>query len=622
MNDYLPHRSIARIAFGPHARLALLSLLVTGPVAGQPATESEPKLRRPMAIATQGDFAFLANRESGSVSVLQISGRSLVSDLPVGHHLSDIVGCPDGTHLLALDEEKAVLFVLANRAGRLKVLRRIDVPPYPVSITISPNGEQCSIASLWPRQVTILKLASVLREHHPVQKTIDLEIAPRTQCWLSNDRLVVADSFGGKLTVINAKQARPVTQLAIDGHNIRGLSLNADQTQLFITHQILNSHEPTERQRVFWGDVMGNILRSVALTHIDELCRRSTDSDVSIASEVQKPVTEHKIAHWMFHPLGEPSNAAGDPADILVNSRGQTVVLLSGTNEVALRSGDHKVFARRAVGKRPIAGSLTDDGTTALVVNHFDDSVSFISLDEKLVTDTVSLGGQPELTLAQQGEVLFYDAHLSLDKWYSCHSCHTDGHTNGKLNDNFSDDSYGAPKRILSLLGVAHTAPWAWNGSQSILEEQVAKSIRITMQGQVPEEQRKHSAHAITAFLGTLVAPPPLNRLRGIENAQAIARGKTIFERAGCVECHPPKRYTSRDSFDMGVADVSDANTEIVGREFNPPSLRGLSQRGALLHDGSAKTALEVFSKSAHRDLTANLDADSVADLTTFLESL
>ena len=55
-------------------------------------------------------------------------------------------------------------------------------------------------------------------------------------------------------------------------------------------------------------------------------------------------------------------------------------------------------------------------------------------------------------------------AKLAHDGWFSCHSCHTDGHTNSRLNDSLGDGSFGAPKRVLSLLGVNDTAPWAWNG--------------------------------------------------------------------------------------------------------------------------------------------------------------
>lgn len=568
---------------------------------------AEPRLRRPNAVTVIGDTAFVANRESGSLSVVNIPRQSVSAEFDIGQQLADIVACPDNRHLLAVDEGAARLLVLQLDDGDIKVKSHVGVPPYPVTISLSPDGKQCAVASLWPRQVTLFDTEPLLDDSPAARRIVDLKIAPRTQCWLNKDRLAVADSFGGVLTIIDTKEALPKARLKLEGHNIRGLALNGDRTHLFVTHQILNAQEPTERQRVFWGDVMGNLLRTIALTHIDELCDSST---------LGNEVPEHRIAHWMFHPLGEPSNAAGDPGVVLVNERGQTAVLLSGTNEVAMRAGDHKVFTRRTVGRRPVAGALTNDGDAAVVANYFDDSVSFISLTDKSVDKTISLGEQPPLTLEQIGEVAFFNAHLSLDNWYSCHSCHTDGHTNGQLNDNFGDDSYGAPKRILSLLGVSHTAPWAWNGSQERLRDQVSKSIKITMQGQATDEQREQVATAITAYLDTLKPPPPTNRLRGVLDAASVERGKHTFHAVGCTECHVPDQYTIDDTFAMGI--VEDHGPA----KFNPPSLVGLSQREFLLHNASARSVTEVFQTTNHGKLTESLNDQEIEDLKTFLSSL
>ena len=77
----------------------------------------------------------------------------------------------------------------------------------------------------------------------------------------------------------------------------------------------------------------------------------------------------------------------------------------------------------------------------------------FSTSSRSKVLDQISLGARPELSAAERGEDLFYDARLSLQGWLSCHSCHTDGHSSGKLADTFSDTTFGTPKRILSLLG-------------------------------------------------------------------------------------------------------------------------------------------------------------------------
>ena len=88
----------------------------------------------------------------------------------------------------------------------------------------------------------------------------------------------------------------------------------------------------------------------------------------------------------------------------------------------------------------------------------------------------------------------------------SCHSCHTDGHTNNLLSDTLGDGSYGAPKRVPSLLGVAETGPWTWTASVARLEDQVQKSIATTMHGtKLPESQISD----LTAYLATLAPPSP-----------------------------------------------------------------------------------------------------------------
>ena len=80
----------------------------------------------------------------------------------------------------------------------------------------------------------------------------------------------------------------------------------------------------------------------------------------------------------------------------------------------------------------------------------------------------------------------------------SCQSCHTDGHTNNLLSDTLGDGSYGAPKRVPSLLGVAATGPWTWTGSIARLEDQVRKSIATTMHGSKPTDEQVAD---LTAYL-------------------------------------------------------------------------------------------------------------------------
>jgi cytochrome c peroxidase len=56
-------------------------------------------------------------------------------------------------------------------------------------------------------------------------------------------------------------------------------------------------------------------------------------------------------------------------------------------------------------------------------------------------------------------------------------------------------------------------------------------------------------------------------------------------------------------------------------RRFNPPSLRGVSQRAAFFHDGRAKSLADVFAVHHHPGDT-RLAAAELADLLVFLGSI
>src|SRR5207245_9967750 len=121
----------------------------------------------------------------------------------------------------------------------------------------------------------------------------------------------------------------------------------------------------------------------------------------------------------------------------------------------------------------------------------------------------VGRGLMGEANDIERGEQRFSDARLSHDGWFSCHSCHTDGHSNGLLADTLADGSYGTPKRVLSLLGVKDTGPWAWNGSMKDLPTQIRQSVESTLQGAKLSPEQEGD---LLAYLQMLAPAPPLGR--------------------------------------------------------------------------------------------------------------
>jgi len=368
--------------------------------------------------------------------------------------------------------------------------------------------------------------------------------------------------------------------------------LNADGSRLLVAHQILNSLARTTFEDVHWGMLMGNVVRSLNLDHV-------LDKEADL------------LRGGVVHPVGKARNAAADPAAIALTGTGELAVVLAGVGEIAFFPEDDTKFRRVSLGGRPTELVMSPDRTRAYIADELSNTISVVDVEDARQVAGISLGSQPELSLVDRGERLFYDGRLSHDGWMSCHSCHTDGHSNGLLNDNLGDGSFGAPKRVLSLLGVGRTHPWAWNGDMTDLETQVEKSIETTMFGKKP---RKKDIQALVRFLTTLT-PPPSPIPEAQRDTAAINRGRRVFNARRCDRCHTPPEYTSEATYDVGLKD------EFNHARFNPPSLRGVGQRDNLFHDNRAANLEEVFTRFKHQ--TENdLSAIEVADLVAFLRDL
>jgi cytochrome c peroxidase len=235
-----------------------------------------------------------------------------------------------------------------------------------------------------------------------------------------------------------------------------------------------------------------------------------------------------------------------------------------------------------------------------------------VDFESAKVTSTIPLGGPDKPSLARRGEVIFYDAKRSFNQWYSCHSCHTDGHTNGGLFDTLNDGRYENLKKVLSLRDVTRTGPWTWHGWQNDLRDSLQKSFESTMRGPAPSVE---DLDALTAFLGTLdfVPASPVN-------TDAARRGEQLFRAKRCSACHKAPNFTSDEVYEVGLESPED---EYKG--FNPPSLRGVGRRAPFLHDGRARTlhdALKVHHRLSLINGESNLTDNELTDLIKYLKSL
>jgi cytochrome c peroxidase len=103
--------------------------------------------------------------------------------------------------------------------------------------------------------------------------------------------------------------------------------------------------------------------------------------------------------------------------------------------------------------------------------------------------------------------------------------------------------------------------------------------------------------------------------------SDAARRGKSIFQRAGCADCHPASLFTDLRQHDVGTCGPFDDPSD----KFNTPTLIELWRTGPYLHDGSAATIRDVLTTRNSHDQhgrTSDLTNPEIEDLCEYLQSL
>lgn len=557
-----------------------------------------PELKQPIALVWLEETQTLwsANKNDQSIIRINVDSKAWEQVFQVEGQLTDLKKIPETTTLAALQSSPGRIYLFD--AGREDASLKIDsiaIPPYAENIVSSHDGKHLYVLHRWNHLATLLEQTNepVSKDNvtYRFRRSIQLPFAPGSQLLVPDpDTWVVTAAFGGRMAVLDPGTGTIQSTVERSIHNIRDLVLDRKHQTIWMAHQTLHSNATTLRGDIQWGFLMEN--------NVSGFTAKTLVADYEKSAALQPK-----------GQLERPGNAAGDPEALLWTDKDEMVIALAGVGEVAVLRPDTTQVHRFGVGRRPSALAYDEKKRRVFVANTLSDSISVLKLDPSpKLSSTIRLGRIKDLSELAQGERLFFDAHQSFHGWYSCHSCHTDGHANGMLNDNEADGGFGAPKKVISLLGVADTAPWSWLGKRNDLALQAHRSIQTTMR-EIPSDEK---ANALRAYMETLPHAPPL---KPNLSKTRISEGMKLFAKLRCDECHLPPTYTDEDVYDVGVPD------ETGTKAFNPPSLLGVSQRTHFLHDGRAKSLSSLFTEHKHM-LESDLSEHDLKLLIDFLESL
>ncbi len=297
-----------------------------------------------------------------------------------------------------------------------------------------------------------------------------------------------------------------------------------------------------------------------------------------------------------------------------------------------LDSARQFVVRRLQTGRNPTAVAVSPDSHFAYIANRMDDTLSVIDLHQIKVAATINLGGPKEITAVRRGAQLFFDARFCYQGQLACASCHPhEGFEDGLAWSLETPELGRDTVENRTLYDIGETSPFKWNGLNPNLATQDGPRTAMYIfrsQGFSPSE-----VEDLVSYIRSLRLPP--NRHLGPNGrlTPEQERGREIFFRTKtnygtiipvrdrCYYCHAPStHYTSRVAMNVGTSTKYD-----TVKDFDIPQLEGVYMRPPYLHNGTALTLEEIWTKLNPDDkhgITSDMNKVQLNDLIEFLKTL
>jgi len=619
-----------------------------------PPTAVSPTRSSLLALNPAGAELWVANPDSDSVSVLAVSGNSLVklAEIAVARNPRTLAFSPDGTRVYVACQDANELWVL-DAAARTSA-RRIAVGHRPYGVAVAPADGRVIVSNEGDATVAVLTPTLVVKKLIPVAATpravaisadgarayvthfltrgssgtvteIDLTelTAPRMAPLALDTNPDLTSTGGGFPNLLSALTIDPAGRAAwFGGHKAntgRGLFVNGKTPQ------------PENTVRGFFGKVA---LPAV----IEEVARRIDANDTDSVSAIA------------FSPNGRWGFVTHQGAGRLSVYDVSAATLIDPSEDGATID----FAARIDLGDAPQGIVLAANGQRGYVANYLSRNVQVLDLSNPRVPTvlaTVAVTGEPLPARVANGKRLFYrsrEPRHSLSNYISCASCHADGDGHDGRTWDFTNRGEGL-RNTTDLRGRGGLAdgPVHWSGNFDELQDFENDIVLhfggsgLAQDGQppnpplgAPNAGRSADLDDLAAYMTSLTTPvrSPFRREDGTLT-DAARRGKALFSSGGvgCASCHSGPRFTDsvmgsfvrHDVGTLGPGSGSRLGQPLDG--LDTPSLRGVWDTAPYLHDGSAATLLDVLTTRNPTDQhgnTASLSASLRADLVAYLLSI
>jgi len=565
-----------------------------------------------MDVSTDGKLLACSNRDSGTLTIVDLATHAVVHEIKVGRHPEGISFIGDSHRIaVAVYDDDLIVFADADNGA---VTRKTEVFDEPYGIVSNKAGSRIYVTLEYPGRIAEIDAGSgkLLRE-------LNAGSFPRGIAISSDEKqLVTAEYLTAHLRAFDIASGKQADEwLAGPTDNLaRQVVLHPKRAKAYVAHI---------RSRVEIPHGAGSIfpyLGAADLVQKEDTRRRRVPLD----SFIQTLVT-------------------ANPWEVAVSPDGSKLyVICSGTNDMyATRTvdDDYTEIANEKylqVGTNPRAVRVSPDGKSVFVYNALDFNVMVFDAATMSLRKKIAVTQNPLPKDVLLGKVLFYSALQPMvgRRWISCSSCHPDGQADGKTWHNPEGLRATPP-----LGGLAFTHPQHWSADRDETQDFEHTIRGPLMQGYglirgkvnpslaAPNKGLSSELDALAAYTNSHRFTLSPHAKDGLNDS--AKRGRELFfsETVGCAKCHSGPFYTDSQSGHPSVLhNVGTGNDdpgEKMGPKYDTPTLLSLYRTAPYLHHGQAATLTDVLTTSNTGDKhgkTSHLSKTQVADLVEFLKAL
>jgi YVTN family beta-propeller protein len=604
-----------------------------------------------MALSLDGRELFVANPDSDSVSVVDVTSRTLEREIllapsppapdPVSGAFTpwveprSVALSPDGKTLYVTGQRSSGLHFIDVASGQTRAT--VSIGSEPIGVVVSSAGDAVFVAC--SQDATLVKVSAVTAQ---VVATLTVPAEPWGLAWSADGaKLLATHLMGPGITVVDPRAmqieaAWPIADIAPRGdprlaHGpARGLydaAARPGTTELWVAHALLgiDTPEPTL-------DFESTAFPALSLLASDgsNVATLSTD-----AADV--PGIDGAFGDVVSGPHAIAFTGDGDYA-LMVDANSEDVLVVDATHRV------ESSLLRPLPGALPEGIVLSADEAWAFVDERVSGDVAVLRLDRTSGTLRVSVDGAPIPKLSadpmpatlRQGQRLFNSANstaipITTDHWIACATCHMEGRSDA-VTWRFAQGPRDTPSNAGGTLGTG----FLFRTADRTRVQDYWHTINVEQGGAFDPTEESALLDALASYvnLGIPLPVPPTT------DPSLVAEGAQVFTASGCAVCHDGPRFTDsgegNPTLDLagtvllhdigtcvteGFPDV--AHDDVDGNPraacaFDTPSLNGVASSPPYLHDGSAATLVDAIARMPNAPSSAN----DVAALAEYLRSL